>query len=375
MLRVCVAVGLCLAIALLASPGGAAPDPSCVDGESTYTTDTLHDLRSFSDAMAIVQAVKETLPPEPGGPEGWAGLIGRRVTFRVERVLWRRPHAPRPPATARFNDLGWWGEPDDRVPMYVCGETRMELGRRYLAPIVRHNGAWYPVFTARLLVEGDRVVGGVDGGEPTHAHHALIGRRVGAAVRLLGRTKPYRAVVRDPSGSPARRWQRVDRDDYRVWRVPFPNLVVASGVTEKSRWQMYARRARRGLCFGIEARALWRGGPGPSGETCGPRDLPSTRPSLGVFTDPGRGVFAFGGAGTRVWAMRVRFGGSEWQRAETVPSPTQLHIKQRFWVATSDGQCPLVSVQALGRGGRVLWDHRTPPLSVRPGEPDPYAAC
>jgi hypothetical protein len=348
--------------------GGADPpqgDRGCVDGESAYTSDSLHDVRSFSDAMAIVRAVRETVPPAPEGPEGWAGLIGRRVTMRVERVLWRRPHAPRPPAGARFNDLGWFGEVDDRRPMMVCGETRMVVGRRYLAPIVRHNGQWYPFFTVRLALDGDRVVGGVDAGEPNNAHHALAGRRVKGAVRLVARTKPYRAVVLEPKGSPARRWQRVDADDYRVWRQrPGAEQVVASGVTDRSRWQLYVRLpARGGLCMGITARALWHPIPSPSGEGCGSREVRPERITLSIFFARHRGAFVFGRAGSRVWAVRTRFGDGGWRRADTRPSPRR--VGGRFWVVpVQDEPCSELTVEGLGRGDRVLSRDR-----VR------YAAC
>src|SRR5688500_18067914 len=98
MLRARAAVGLALvasvagAVVLLddeRAPGATADDCSSI-GESTFTTDSLHDLRSFADATAVVRAVRESVPPPPRGPEGYAGLIGRRVTVRVERILWRR---------------------------------------------------------------------------------------------------------------------------------------------------------------------------------------------------------------------------------------------------------------------------------------------
>src|SRR5918999_5649789 len=118
MLRARVAVGLCLAglaagAVVLLDTGDDAPraagDQSCIPGESSYASDTLHDVRSFADAMAIVTGIEEeTAPPPEHSPEGYAGLIGRFVTMRVERVLWRRPSSPRPPETSRFNDLGWW---------------------------------------------------------------------------------------------------------------------------------------------------------------------------------------------------------------------------------------------------------------------------
>src|SRR5215208_181098 len=102
MLRARVAVGASVAAllvgALAIADGGSAPaEPlgeSCAELDTSFTTDSLHDVRSFADAMAIVRGVRESVPPEPDGPEGWAGLIGRYVDVRVERVLWRRPHAP-----------------------------------------------------------------------------------------------------------------------------------------------------------------------------------------------------------------------------------------------------------------------------------------
>jgi len=390
MLRARVAVGVVVAVLALGAvvmldegdAPGAPPDDSCASGESTYTTDSLHDLRSFSDAMAIVRGVKESVPPPPEGPEGFAGLIGRHVTVRVEGILWRRPDAPEAPRRFRFNDLGWTGTLEDRRPMVVCGETRMKLGRRYLAPVVRHNGTWYPIFTARLRLDGDRVVGGVDGGEAENSHQALAGRSVRGAAQLVARTKPYRAVVVGPSGSPARRWQRVNRDRYRLWRErPGMPVVVMSGVTPKSRYQLYVRfPARGGMCVGLSARALWRGRSVPSGEGCGPRTTParSVRP---IVASTQRGLFAYGHTGRRVVTVRVRFAGEDetaiQPEIQTAPSPTRrAGGGNRFWVVPAEGNCPAVTVQGLDIDGAVLDEHRMDlPPEPPPGSPDPYAAC
>jgi hypothetical protein len=389
MLRARIAVGVFLAAAVLGavvlleggdagSAPGTPPAQSCADGESTYTTDTLNDVRSFADAIAVVRGVRESLPPEPKGPEGWAGLIGRRVHVEVERVFWRRPHAPEPPRRFRFTDLGWWGTLDDRRPMVVGGETRMELGRRYLAPIVRHNGEWYPFFTVRLLLRGDLVVGGVDCGEPENSHAALQGRSVRSAVRLVAEAPPYRAVVLDPEGSPARRWQRVDSDHYRIWHAkPGMPVIVGSGVTPKSRWQLYLRLPKRGgMCVGISARPLWRPRPAPSGEGCGPRKLRplALRPSL--FYARHRGWFAFGRTGARAWDVRVRFDGEEWKEPPEIPTPIPPGGREYFWVQPAEGNCGSFTVQARNRDGEVVAEERhTVPSPPPAGAPDPYAAC
>jgi hypothetical protein len=353
---------------------------SCSDiDESTFRAESVRDIRSFSDAMAIVKAVKEEVPPAPEGPEGWAGVIGRVVTVRVERVLWRRPKAPTPPEAFRFSDWGWFGSQKAPVPARVCGITRMELGRRYLAPIARlRGGTWYPFEEARLRLDGRRVVGGVDGGEPNIAHKALVGRSIRGAVGVLARTQPYRAVVRHPRLDPARRWQAVDRDRYRVWRAP-PGLpvTVVSGVTSKARWELYLRLPKRGgMCVGVQARPLWPGSAAPSGEGCGPRGIAKDSVTVGAFSAAERGLFAYGRAGERVAEVRVRFDGQEQVTLQTIYTPIPPGGRGRFWVLPYAGDCPLVSVQALNVEGQVVDEQRTPPISPVPvGAPDPYNAC
>jgi hypothetical protein len=385
MLRARLAIALCAAASLAGGvvlvDGGsapeAAPDDSCFEPEATYTTDSLHDIRSFADAMAIVRGVRQSIPPPPEGPEGWAGLIGRHVTVDVERILWRRPHAPEPPRRFRFSDWGWWGTLENRRPIRPCGETRMVIGRRYLAPIVRHNGTWYPFFPTRLRLRGDLVVGGVDGGEPENSHQALQGRSVRSAVRLVADTLPYRAVVLDPSGSPARRWQRVYRDHYRIWRDrPGLPVTVQSGVTPRSRWHLYLRLpARGGMCVGMTARPLWRPRPAPSGEGCGPRTFPRRSVRAGLFSAARRGAFAFGRV--RDLSVRVRFDGEDWKEIRATPTPIPPGGRDEyFWVAPAEGDCPAFTVQGLDRDGNVAVEERHGPSpQPPPGSPDPYAAC
>ena len=376
MLHARVAVGACaatvLAGALLLADGGSSPaepaDRPCAELDASFTTDSLHDIRSFADAMAVVRGVSEAVPPTPDGPEGWAGLIGRYVTVRVERVLWRRPNAPKPPRRFRFNDFGWTGTLEDRRPFVGCGATRMEVGRRYLAPVVRDHGDWYPFPGTRLRLRGDLVVGGVDAGEADHSHQALAGRSVRNAVRTVAETLPYRSTVLHPGGSPGWRWQRADADDYRLWGDPkgVP-AIVASGVTSRARWQLYMRLpARGGMCVGMTVRALWHPKAAASGEGCGARTLRPLRTGLGLFSSDRHGLFAFGHTGSRVYNVRVRFGGEDWKEVQTTFTPEPPGGRDRFWVVPAENGCRNVTVQAIGPKGTVVDERR-----VGGG----YAAC
>jgi hypothetical protein len=374
MLRARVAVGVCtaaLAAVVLAADGGSSPaqprEESCAELDTTYTTESLHDVRSFADAMAIVRGVKEAVPPTPDGPEGWAGLIGRYVTVRVERVLWRRPHAPEPPRRFRFGDFGWTGTLKDRKPWLGCRATRMELGRRYLAPVVRDHGEWYPFPATRLRMRGDLVVGGVDLGEPEHSHQALAGQTVPNAARTVAETLPYRTTVLHPGGGPRRRWERAYRDHYRLWGDPkgVP-VIVASGVTSRSRWQLYLRLpARGGMCVGMSVRRLWRGRLGPSGEGCGDRTVPPFTNRIGLFSARGRGVFAYGHTGSKIYSVRALFDGEEAKEVQTTFTPDPPGGRDRFWVVPAERDCENVTVQAIGPNGDVVDEQRL----------EGYAAC
>lgn len=332
-------------------PAGDATRADCSDiDESTFVADTLHDLRSYSDAMAVVRAVDEEIPPPPSGPEGWAGMIGRVVTVRVERVLWRRPKAPAPPSSFRFSDWGWFGTLENRVPARVCDITRMEIGTRYLAPIARlPRNTWYPFEEVRLRLDGDLVVGGVDGGEPSHAHNALSGRSVGSAVRMVARTMPYRAVVSDPRRTPARRWQAADADGYRVRRGARTRVPVASGVTKVARWELYLRPLGKGRsCLGLRVRQLWDESVGAKRERCGPSRIARDAVTLQSFAPEGLGAFAYGRAGRRVGQVEVRVGDRAPVRLGTLFTPEPPGGRERFWVLHAGVSCAPVSVQALG---------------------------
>ena len=143
-------------------------------------------------------------------------MIGRTVTARVERVLWRRPNAPEPPRRFRFNDWGWSGDLENKRPLRVCGVTRMKLGRRYLAPVARQHGEWFPFPETRLRLRGDLVVGAWTAAMPRLAP--------GPAGRLVS-TRP-----RGRTALPYAPWCSTPRAARRTAGRPFTATATGSGV-------------------------------------------------------------------------------------------------------------------------------------------------
>jgi hypothetical protein len=313
--------------------------------------DTLRDWVSFSDQLSVIKVLGHKIPPTPEGPEGWAGLINRRVKVRVERTLWHRATAARAPAELRFIDWGWWGELDDRRPIHMCGTVRLRVGQRYLAMITRYRSPWFAVDTGRLLLRGRRVVGGVDG-EASAAQHELTGRTVEQAAALLRRTRPYVAATRHPELNPARRWQAAARDRFRVPRADrFDPIPVTAGVTARSRWMLYTRRGRRGgWCLGVALRPLWPGGgAAPSGEGCGGPFSADREITLGLTGAAGRGTFAYGRAWSDIYAVRVAAGSGAPAVVPTTFAPKEVGGPLRYWVAPLRGDCRAVTAEALDR--------------------------
>jgi hypothetical protein len=188
-------------------------------GDYAFSQETLRDWVSYFDQLSVVRAVSERTA---GRLDDSSGVVGRRVAVVVERTLWRRPHAPRAPRRFSFTDFPWSRDDEEGSlePTVFCGETRMEVGSRYLAIVGHWRGEWFPAGTGRLVLEGERAVGGVDDGEPSRAHSALMGMTIAAAAEKVAATEPYRAAVANARLGPVARERAVIDDGHRVSRPP-----------------------------------------------------------------------------------------------------------------------------------------------------------
>lgn len=127
-----------------ATPAVAATRP-VPEVRAEFPYKTASDIVSYADHVALVTAVSEREAPPPAAPEIGApsDTISRRVTFRVDDVLWSRAGAPVAPT--KFTALWWGWLANGRQPVVVDGAPWVFVGGRYLVPIAFDGKGFSPI--------------------------------------------------------------------------------------------------------------------------------------------------------------------------------------------------------------------------------------
>jgi hypothetical protein len=111
-------------------------------GEGVFPHETLIDWVSYAVQVSEVTVASESeIPPPPAVLERREGYIGRRARFRVERTFWKSPGAITPgatpdPAEVEIVVVGWVLHDGVRRRMAFRNSPRMEVGGRYVMPMV-----------------------------------------------------------------------------------------------------------------------------------------------------------------------------------------------------------------------------------------------
>ena len=150
------------------------------------------DWVTHGDQLSVIRIVDETPPTLPKEWKNSGGLLGRKVTVRIERTVWHRPKAPRRAGSFRMQAWGWmrW-KSDQRAdspihPIIVRNAPRLKVGARYLAVLMRLDGAWTPLNDdAVMTLDGDTVTSVVDAGAPTAP--SLRGKTIAGAAAVVRR--------------------------------------------------------------------------------------------------------------------------------------------------------------------------------------------
>jgi hypothetical protein len=196
------------------APAGATPRTVTIEGANRFPDTGLRDWASFADHVAVFTVSSDREVMTATAEELAAGeyLIGREATLTIDQRLWSAPNAPELPPTIAMDVKGWAVKDGQRMAMVAEGEPRLEVGQRYLAPLLlmddRSPAEWWPLTVGSMLqLESDTV-------RPALPHAQ------GSARQLAGRSSRDVAdmVVREPPDPIARRFRHL-RPAERVQKV------------------------------------------------------------------------------------------------------------------------------------------------------------
>lgn len=154
--RILSGVGLVVVLLLAVGCGGAGDSPEVIgDGGGRFPADTLEDWKSYADHVVVYSVVAENeVPPDPQEQERGEGMVGRTVNLRVEEILWSAQRGPDLPNEVSMRVAGWALEDGVRRRFRLHGSPRVELGQRFLAPLVRVEEPfveWWPLSTSAVV--------------------------------------------------------------------------------------------------------------------------------------------------------------------------------------------------------------------------------
>jgi len=129
-------------------PRPAEPTQTFPEMDAPFPSDTASDVVSYADHVALVTAVAEAEDPQTAVPTPTGSslpAIPRRVTFRIDRLLWSRPDAPAASATVTGKWCGWVITAGKRRPCATMGSPWVFVGGQYVMPIALDRGTFAPI--------------------------------------------------------------------------------------------------------------------------------------------------------------------------------------------------------------------------------------
>ena len=208
-----------LALAALTACGGSSsPSASSMvvgEGSDRFPSETLSDWASYADQLSVVTVVDESeIAPPSEVLELGEGYVGRTLTLRIERTVWNRKGGPTARGTFRTTVQGWVLQEGVRRPFAVAGGPRLEVGERYLTPLVRVTGnEWITLSTgATLPLEGEVATTAGVAGHPSPIGEAMRGKSVAEVGELLAETPADPIAAKYAQLEPDERLKAVQRE-------------------------------------------------------------------------------------------------------------------------------------------------------------------
>jgi hypothetical protein len=191
--------GVSIVVVVAAGPGCGSGGQTAVAGSDAarFPSESLRDWVSYADYVAAYSVIAEReIAPAPDDAARGEGLVGRDVTLRVDRVLWRAAGAPALPQAVHMTALGWVLVDGKRRDLVEDDAPRVAVGEQYVAPLARveddaQHPEWWPLGVGAQvpLVDGRTS----DSGE---WHSALKSGLAGRTLDALGRD--IQATAPDP---------------------------------------------------------------------------------------------------------------------------------------------------------------------------------
>ena len=188
------------------------PSVLAVDGGSArFPSASLTHWVSYSDQVSVVSVVDE----EPLA-RARDGYLGRLVTLRIEQTIWRREGAPEAADDIRVLTWGWSVEQGERRPIAPWGGARLEVGSRYVSPLVRAPASgveWTPLADDSVLpLDGNVVTTRGILGRSTLLVRRLAGKSVDELATMLARARADPVAAKYFHLAPDQRLRAVQRE-------------------------------------------------------------------------------------------------------------------------------------------------------------------
>jgi hypothetical protein len=192
----------------------ASPRTVTIEGTNRFPDTGLRDWASFAEHIVVFTVTSDREVATATAEELAAGeyIIAREATLTIERRLWSAPNAAALPPTITMDVKGWAVKDGQRMAMVAEGEPRLEVGQRYLAPLLlmddRTPAEWWPLTVGSMLqLDSERV-------RPALAHGQTSAQQLaGHSVRDVPAL-----VAREPADPVARRLRHL-RPAQRVQQV------------------------------------------------------------------------------------------------------------------------------------------------------------
>lgn len=184
-------VGAILSVVLIfagCDADGISNQRSTVDaaGADIFPSRALTDWVSYAQQMSVVTVVDEArIEPPARVYETNEGYVGRTVTIRIDKTAWRAEETETFPDGTELTYTGWgWFYKNGE---YTSSAAQLEVGERYLMPIVKGRETYHPLTTdTRLPLHGDRVDPDIESNNP--AVMQVVGKTVAEVGAMLEQT-------------------------------------------------------------------------------------------------------------------------------------------------------------------------------------------